>query len=44
MALALLIPCMVVVDRFVVLREEAYLSAKFGADWDAYRSRVRRWL
>ena len=43
-ALALLIPCMVVVDRFVVLREEAYLSAKFGADWDAYRSRVRRWL
>ncbi|RZJ26876.1 MAG: isoprenylcysteine carboxylmethyltransferase family protein [Brevundimonas sp.] len=43
-ALALLIPCMVVVDRFVVLREEAYLSRKFGAEWDAYRSRVRRWL
>jgi len=43
-ALALLLPCMVVVDRFVVLREEAYLFAKFGADWDAYRSKVRRWL
>lgn len=43
-ALALLIPCMVVVDRFVVLREEAYLSAKFGAAWDAYRVKVRRWL
>ncbi len=43
-ALALLIPCMVVVDRFVVLREEAYLSRKFGAAYDAYRSKVRRWL
>ncbi|RYG16467.1 MAG: isoprenylcysteine carboxylmethyltransferase family protein [Caulobacteraceae bacterium] len=43
-ALALLIPCMVVVDRFVVLREEAYLSAKFGAGWDDYRVKVRRWL
>lgn len=43
-ALALLIPCMVVIDRFVVLREEAYLSAKFGAAWDAYRTKVRRWL
>lgn len=43
-ALALLIPCMVVVDRFVVLREERYLSRKFGAAYDAYRSKVRRWL
>jgi protein-S-isoprenylcysteine O-methyltransferase Ste14 len=24
--------------------EEKYLSAKFGADYDAYRARVRRWL
>ena len=24
--------------------EERYLSAKFGADYDTYRSRVRRWL
>ncbi|QDH74430.1 isoprenylcysteine carboxylmethyltransferase family protein [Brevundimonas sp. M20] len=43
-ALAMILPCMVVIDRFVVLREEAYLSAKFGAAWDAYRSKVRRWL
>lgn len=43
-ALALLLPCMVVIDRFVVLREERYLAARFGAAWDAYRSKVRRWL
>jgi protein-S-isoprenylcysteine O-methyltransferase Ste14 len=27
-----------------VVPEERYLAAKFGADYDAYRSRVRRWL
>ena len=43
-ALLLLIPCLWVVDRFVVQREERYLSAKFGADYEAYRARVRRWL
>ena len=42
--LLLLIPCLWVVDRFVIQREERYLSAKFGADYDAYRARVRRWL
>ena len=43
-ALLLLLPCLVVVDRFVIRREERYLAAKFGADYDAYRGRVRRWL
>jgi protein-S-isoprenylcysteine O-methyltransferase Ste14 len=43
-ALALLVPCLWVVDRFVIQREERYLAAKFGADYDAYRARVRRWL
>jgi len=42
--LLLLIPCLWVVDRFVIQREERYLSARFGADYDAYRARVRRWL
>lgn len=44
LALVLLIPCLIVVDRFVIAREERYLAAKFGADYDAYRARVRRWL
>jgi protein-S-isoprenylcysteine O-methyltransferase Ste14 len=27
-----------------ILPEERYLSAKFGAEYDGYRARVRRWL
>ena len=43
-ALALLAPCLIVVDRFVIAREEAYLSARFGAEYLAYKGKVRRWL
>jgi len=43
-ALLLLQPCLLVVDRFVIKREERYLAAKFGAAYDAYRAQVRRWL
>ena len=43
-ALLLLFPCLVVVDRFVIQREERYLAAKFGAGYEAYRAQVRRWL
>jgi len=43
-ALAALLPCLVVIDRFVILREERYLAGKFGAAWDAYAGKVRRWL
>jgi protein-S-isoprenylcysteine O-methyltransferase Ste14 len=44
LVLLLLIPCLWVVDRFVIRREERYLSARFGAGYEAYRARVRRWL
>jgi len=34
----------IVMIRFVIQREERYLSDAFGADYTAYCSRVRRWL
>ena len=41
----LLLPVvLVVVDRAVIRREERYLTSAFGKDYEAYRSRVRRWL
>lgn len=42
--IALLVPCLIVVDRFVIAREERYLSGKFGATYAAYREKTRRWL
>lgn len=42
--LALLVPCLIVVDRFVIAREERYLAAKFGDAYRAYQGKVRRWL
>ena len=30
--------------RFVIQREENYLSSAFGEDYDSYRRRVRRWI
>ncbi|WP_028313044.1 methyltransferase family protein [Derxia gummosa] len=32
------------ITRFQIVPEERALAAKFGADWVAYRMRVRRWL
>jgi protein-S-isoprenylcysteine O-methyltransferase Ste14 len=40
----LLLPLIVIFDRVVIAREEAYLTRRFGAAYDAYRRRVRRWF
>jgi protein-S-isoprenylcysteine O-methyltransferase Ste14 len=31
-------------DRMVIVREEAYLAARFGTAYEAYRARVRKWM
>lgn len=43
-ALGLLPVALALVHFGAVVREERYLDRKFGDDYDAYRSRVRRWL
>lgn len=44
LALALLVPCLVIIDRMVIPREEAHLTSVFGSQYEAYRQKVRRWL
>jgi protein-S-isoprenylcysteine O-methyltransferase Ste14 len=41
---ALTVASFAVLHIGVVRREEAYLSAKFGAEYESYRTRTRRWL
>ena len=43
-ALAFLPAVIVIVDRFVIGREEPYLERKFGQAYRDYTARVRRWL
>jgi len=43
-AIAMLVPVAVVVDCFVVRREEQYLERRFGDQYRDYKQRVRRWL
>lgn len=42
--LTLLPGILTAMDRLVIRREEAYLRTRFGAPYDAYRDRVRRWV
>jgi protein-S-isoprenylcysteine O-methyltransferase Ste14 len=34
----------IVFDRVIVMREEAYLTRKFGAEYQALLTQTRRWL
>jgi protein-S-isoprenylcysteine O-methyltransferase Ste14 len=42
--LALLPVVLLVMQRGVITREEAYLERRFGREYTEYRARVRRWL
>lgn len=42
--LVMVLPALVFTDRMIIRREEAYLSKKFGAPYEAYCAKVRRWL
>jgi protein-S-isoprenylcysteine O-methyltransferase Ste14 len=40
----LLIPTLVIIQRYVIRREERYMRRRFGAEYDAYARQVRRWI
>jgi protein-S-isoprenylcysteine O-methyltransferase Ste14 len=42
--LLLLIPVLIILQRGVVVREEAYLERQFGDAYRKYKARVPRWL
>ena len=44
LALALLVPCLLVMQWGVIGREERYLEARFGEPYRDYKRSVRRWL
>jgi protein-S-isoprenylcysteine O-methyltransferase Ste14 len=35
---------LLVIDRHVIAREERHLAETFGAEYERYRERVRRWI
>ena len=43
-ALVGILPCLFIMDRFVIAREETYLEARFGPVYLDYKKVVRRWL
>jgi protein-S-isoprenylcysteine O-methyltransferase Ste14 len=43
-ALVLVVEVVLIIDRQVIAREERYLASAFGAEYAAYKAKVRRWL
>lgn len=43
-AVGLTLVAAIIIDRTVIVREEAYLARRFGGQYQAYRRSVRRWL
>lgn len=43
-ALVFLIPTWLALRYYVIAREEAYLTRRFGEDYTSYQYRVRRWF
>ncbi len=42
--IVMLIPFFVLIQKFVIAKEERYLESKFGDEYRRYRSTVRRWI
>jgi protein-S-isoprenylcysteine O-methyltransferase Ste14 len=42
--IVLLVPVLLLIQRLVILPEERYLRRRFGADYEAYTRKVRRWF
>jgi protein-S-isoprenylcysteine O-methyltransferase Ste14 len=38
------LPCIPILDRFLIQREERYLEQRFGQEYRDYAARVRRWI
>ncbi|HPF47454.1 MAG: isoprenylcysteine carboxylmethyltransferase family protein [Alphaproteobacteria bacterium] len=42
--LIMMIPLIIILNRAVIEKEEAYLEAKFGDEYLNYKNKVRRWI